>query len=133
MARKAIGKREGPHNPNGGGSIKHEKHWRDALRVALMRTDEGEDPRPRLYRIAERVVLMALDGDMQAIKEIGDRIDGRVPQQVELPQDVMQQIVVTWARAQPAIIDHDNADSGDSIGDNTVHAAPALPAAARQD
>lgn len=109
-----------------------DKHWRDALRVAVMRTDPGKDPRPRLYRIAERVVQMALDGDMQAIKEIGDRIDGRVQQQVELPQDVMQQIVVTWARAQPAIIDADTA-TGNGDRDDTVHASPAIPPPPRQD
>lgn len=117
--------------PRVGGSTKSEKHWRDALRVALMRTDEG-DPRPRLARIAERVVLMAVEGDMQAVKEIGDRIDGRVPQQVDLPQDVMQQIVVTWARSQPAIIDADQ-QSGDSISDDTVRAPTAIPAPPRED
>jgi hypothetical protein len=128
--RKVIGKRDASM-PRVGGSTKSEKHWRDALRVALMRTDEG-DPRPRLARIAERVVLMAVEGDMQAVKEIGDRIDGRVPQQVDLPQDVMQQIVVTWARSQPAIIDADQ-QSGDSISDDTVRAPKAVLAPPRED
>ena len=130
--RKVIGKREGGIQPTGGGSIKHEKNWRDALRVALMRTDKGEDPRPRLYRIAETVVLMAIDGDMQAIKEIGDRIDGRPAQQIDVqPSDLMREIVVTWAKAQPTIIDAEQQQNGDSISDDTVRAPTALPAPTR--
>lgn len=116
-----------------GGSPKSEKHWRDALRVALMRTDEGDDQRPRIYRIADRLVLMALDGDMEAIKEIGDRIDGKVSQQITVePNDAMQQIIVTWAAAQNAKVIDVSTGSGDSVGHNTVHASPAIPPAPRQ-
>lgn len=119
----------------GGGSYKSEKVWRDALRVALMRTDKGEDQRPRIYRIADRLVLMALDGDMEAIREIGDRIDGKVTQQIDIaPSEAMQQIIVTWAQAQQAtkLIDV-TTKSGDSVGDDTVHAPTAIPAASRPD
>lgn len=117
-----------------GGSPKSEKHWRDALRLALMRTDDGEDPRPRIYRIADRLVLMALDGDMEAIKEIGDRIDGKVSQQITVaPNEAMQQIIVTWAAAQNAKVIDVGSGSGDSVGSHTVHAPPAISAAAQSD
>lgn len=57
-----------------------------------------------MTRIAEKVVQMALEGDMQAIKEIGDRMDGKPTQQVEHePGEAMREIVVRWARTQEAI------------------------------
>ncbi len=62
---------------------KPDKLWRDALMVAIKRSG-GDDPRPYIARIAERCVEMAANGDMQAIKEVGDRIDGKAAQQLTL-------------------------------------------------
>lgn len=45
-----------------------------------------EDPitrRRKLHSIAEKLVQMAESGDMQAIKEVGDRLDGKPKQQIE--------------------------------------------------
>ena len=68
---------------------KGEKHWRDALRVAVNDAREGAPAgRTKLREIAEKVVELALDGDMQAIKEIGDRMDGKAIQGVDLEVDV---------------------------------------------
>ena len=70
-----------PINNNGG--RKSDKLWRDALIVALKRPNEADaDKRPFLAIIAEQCVQSAAEGDMQAIKEIGDRIDGKAPQSV---------------------------------------------------
>jgi hypothetical protein len=66
---------------NPGGRVK-DKLWREALLIAVNRVDDG-DPRPRLARIAEAVARQALGGDMQAVKEIGDRLDGKAPQPIE--------------------------------------------------
>lgn len=60
---------------------KPDKLWRDALMVAIKRAGD-DDPRPYIARIAERCVQMAAAGDMQAIKEIGDRVDGKAAQSV---------------------------------------------------
>lgn len=50
--------------------------------VAIKRTDaEG---RTVLAKIAQKVVEAAMEGDMQAIKEIGDRIDGKAPQSLDV-------------------------------------------------
>lgn len=56
-----------------------EKPWRDALSVAL-----SENNRAALRAIADAVVQRALTGDMLAVKEIGDRLDGRAKQQTEV-------------------------------------------------
>lgn len=67
MARQTLG--------NGMGR-KPEKNWRDALMIAVNRRDQKSNKK-YLALIAERCVLMALQGDMSAIREIGDRLDGR--------------------------------------------------------
>lgn len=54
-----------------------DKLWRAALRRAVLKRVEGTQ---RLDRIAEAVAQKADDGDMTAAKEIGDRLDGKVPQ-----------------------------------------------------
>ena len=52
-----------------------DKPWADALRVAAHRADKLG--KRGLQRLAEKTWQMALAGDMQAIKEIGDRLDGK--------------------------------------------------------
>jgi len=66
-------------NPTGG---RKDKPWRDALRIAIK---EGDGQ--RLRRIADAVVTLAETGDMQAIKEIGDRLDGKPAQQTIVSGD----------------------------------------------
>ena len=57
------------------------KVWRDAIRVAALRpVDEAAKPKTRLDRAASALVDAATEGDVAALKEMGDRLDGRVPQ-----------------------------------------------------
>lgn len=61
---------------------KQEKPWRDALMLAVNRAvTKGGDK--AIHRIADAVVNAAIAGDMQAAKEIGDRLDGKARQEVE--------------------------------------------------
>lgn len=64
---------------------KSDKLWADAVRLAVNR--EGEDDegkiRKRLNIIADNLARMAMSGDMQAIKEVGDRLDGRPAQAIQ--------------------------------------------------
>lgn len=54
-----------------------DKPFRDALRKAITRSDgDGR----RLDKVATALVAKAATGDVAAIKEIADRLDGRVPQ-----------------------------------------------------
>ena len=68
-----------PGNPGGG--KRKEKLMFDALMLSLKRVDT--ENRPAFARIANKLVDMALDGDIQAIKEINNRIDGMPVQQIE--------------------------------------------------
>ena len=58
------------------------KRWRDALRLEVMR--EHEDGGVKLGHVARAVVKRAMAGDMQAVREIGNRLDGRPVQRLEL-------------------------------------------------
>lgn len=92
----AIRRRNGQwrpgHSGNKGRSTKADRRWRTALRMELK---AGEGNGRGLRDIARVVIDLALAGDMRAIKEIGDRLDGRPAQQVQLTGDGEQPLIVT--------------------------------------
>lgn len=57
-----------------------EKPFRDALMLAIKETD-GD--RLKLRKVADALVTKAETGDVSAIKEIADRLDGKPIQQTE--------------------------------------------------
>jgi hypothetical protein len=59
------------------GSVNREKPFNDALRIALR-----SDPH-RLRRIAEKLAEKAEEGDLAAIREIADRLDGKPIQMLD--------------------------------------------------
>lgn len=63
---------------------KSDKLWADAVRLAIHREEQEPDGqiRKRLNIIADNLCRMAMAGDMQAIKEVGDRLDGRPAQAI---------------------------------------------------
>ena len=81
----------------GGGKIGNNnaakgKEWSDAVRKVLNETvaDTFTGPpksklkRKRLIIIARKLAIMAQQGDIAAIKEMGDRVEGKVAQSVML-------------------------------------------------
>lgn len=65
---------------------KSDKLWSDAVRMAALREDTDSDgkKRKRLSILADNLLKAAIAGDMQAVKEVGDRIDGKAKQQMEV-------------------------------------------------
>lgn len=59
-----------------------DKPWADALRIVVFRDDEAG--KRRLMKLAEACAAAAESGDMQAMKEIGDRLDGKPAQALEM-------------------------------------------------
>ena len=74
------------------GSVNREKPFNEALRIALR-----GDPL-RLRRIAEKLAEKAEDGDLAAIRELADRLDGK-PLQGHTGQDAGALVVVIRAVA----------------------------------
>jgi hypothetical protein len=64
---------------NEGAKSRKAKPFRDALNLEIAAA--GEDHKA-LRRIAGALLDQAYGGDMQAIKEVADRMDGKVPQAV---------------------------------------------------
>jgi hypothetical protein len=59
------------------------KPWRDALRLtALQLVDDDRKGKTKLEAAAIALFRAAVSGDVPALKEIGDRLDGKVPQAV---------------------------------------------------
>lgn len=67
--------------PTGNNNAGKGREWKDALVYALDNY-QGIKKGQALRKIGEKLVEMALDGDIQAIREIGDRLDGKPKQAV---------------------------------------------------
>lgn len=59
----------------------------DAITAAL-KLPSRYDAKCRIDAIADKLVSMAEEGDIQAIRELGDRIDGKVAQALEVSGDM---------------------------------------------
>lgn len=80
--------------------------WRDALNKALARfTSEKVQTGEALDEIARGVVMAALAGDWEAVREIGNRLDGKPAQAITVggdgdnPLEVVQRIERVLVRA----------------------------------
>ena len=92
---------------------KSEKPWRHAIQKAVkewIKVDENGKSQKRraLNLLAQKIVRKGIDGDVAALKEIGDRLDGKPVQGVELGLEVKitrieRQIVEPQAVAGPVI------------------------------
>lgn len=67
--------------PQGNTNNSKGKAWSDALRRALT----GERNAEKLAKLADKLIEEAMDGNMTAMKEIGDRLEGKPAQGIEGP------------------------------------------------
>lgn len=61
---------------------KQEKPWRDAIRRAVQRLSEGKGSPKMLEKLADALVAAGVAGDVTAMKEVGDRLDGKAVQPI---------------------------------------------------
>lgn len=59
-----------------------EKSFANMLRIAVNR--EGEDGKPKLRMLAEKLVECALNGESWAMQQVADRLDGKPMQQLDV-------------------------------------------------
>ena len=69
--------------PIGNQNAKKGKAWSEAVRRAIRGT-YGLEWEESLQALAAKLVDAADGGDLQALKEIGDRLDGKPTQQTEI-------------------------------------------------
>jgi ribosomal protein L17 len=79
----------------------NDKWWADAIRRAV--NVETTDPLTgekvkRLRRIADSLVTAAEQGDIAAIKEIGDRLDGKPKQATEVSGEGGGPLLLSWLK-----------------------------------
>ncbi len=68
--------------PVGSKTQNNNKPWKEALLLAVNAKPKGNKEK-NLRLIAEKCVASAVEGDMQAIREIADRLDGKPIQGIE--------------------------------------------------
>lgn len=66
-------------DPTGG---YRQKLWRAAIQRAVGKPVEGQVDLQRIDKIAEALIMAAEQGDTVAMKEIGDRLDGKPAQAI---------------------------------------------------
>ena len=74
-----------------GRSGRKDSLWADAIRLAVNRANEGN--KKHINALAEKLVETALTGDVQAMKEIGDRLDGKAVQAIEASVETTTYVV----------------------------------------
>ncbi len=86
---------------NPGGRPKRDKLWKDAIIRAIKRREQ-DDPQA-LEKLADQFIKKVAEGDVSAIKEFGDRLDGKVAQAIIGDDDAdaitVRQIVTGVPRA----------------------------------
>jgi len=64
--------------------MKADRVWASAVERAVKRRIENEEGKPqKIERLADKLVEAGLEGDIGALREIGDRLDGKPKQAVE--------------------------------------------------
>lgn len=76
--------------------------WANTIRRAVAQSDPE-----RLRLIAEKLLSLAAEGDMQAMKELGDRLDGKPAQSVAIGNEDDKPFVQKIVREIVRITDSD--------------------------
>lgn len=88
---------------------KPDKLMRDAIMLALHRETKAKGESTKyLNIIASKLVQLASEGDLGAIKEIGDRVDGKPAQAISVGGDednpirTVNEVLLRGIRAEPS-------------------------------
>ena len=102
--------------PKGNRNSAKARPWAEAIDKALKQSKDGKHTKLRL--LAEKIIDLALDGDMQAIREVGDRVDGKALAQIEVT--TIQPGDMTDLELQTRLREIENAES-EQRADDRIH------------
>ena len=87
-------------NPKGAGaplghtnSNKNNMIWGNIIKKYAVQEDYK-----RLHALAEKLYEKAAEGDLAAIKEVGDRLDGKATQQIDQTTEHSGEVTYTWKK-----------------------------------
>lgn len=86
--------------PIGNKNAVKNRPWSDAINRALL-AEDGK----KLRELADMLISKALEGDVPALKEVGDRVEGRPAQAILLGEDAENPLLGAVTRlkmAQPS-------------------------------
>lgn len=111
-----------PIKPKG---AKSDKEWRDAIRAAVyeLRDDPNSPQKIKALRLLARTLVdRALEGDVAALREIGDRLDGKSTQPIggdsDHPVRVIVEIIDPTRKIATEVIPTVEGDSGNGGSEN---------------
>lgn len=81
--------------PLGNTNATKARPWSDAIRRALARAEADGNHRS-LNKLAEKLLDMAVEGDMTAMKELGDRLEGKPAQAIIGEANSPIELLLRW-------------------------------------
>jgi len=77
--------------PKGNNNAAKAKVWSDAVRKAVT---QGQN----LDLLATALIEKALSGDISALRELGDRLEGKATQQIDQNTEHSGEVIYTWKK-----------------------------------
>lgn len=89
---------------------KNETRWTDALRLAVMREAEDSNGKTdkRINHIANKLCEIAMDGDVQAIRLIEERLEGKAKQATDVTSNGQSVTMPTIIKLQAEPVSEDD-------------------------
>lgn len=91
--KQLAAERSSEVNKGNTNSNRNNRLWADTLKRALIQADGN-----KIRAIAEALIEKAASGDVSAIRELGDRVDGKPTQQIDQTTEHSGEVTYTWKK-----------------------------------
>jgi len=91
--KQLAAERSSEVNKGNTNSNRNNRLWADTLKRALIQADGN-----KIRAIADALIEKAASGDVSAIRELGDRVDGKPTQQIDQTTEHSGEVTYTWKK-----------------------------------